>query len=230
MVLLFEREGDHLRPGFAEHQELEEHALVRQVVLGAALEHAAVAEAVALRDDAHALQVHLTDEGRERPERRQRPLAGVDHVSEVEERIQARTADPPQQLGDLEALQLLVLLEVEMQVVRVGQRREVAEVGLDQLHDCGEHALVARIDPDVAGADRARDGDDAVDVLPARGADLEMQGEAQGLRLLPEGAKLGGRSCGRGCSPRRRGRAGKGPAARGGRRSRAGRPASSGRG
>ena len=93
-----------------------------------------MAGAMALRDDMHALQVHLPDMGRERPQRRQRLFIGIDHIAKVEKRVQARMADPAQQGGD-RGFSVLVLLEVEVQIVQVGQIGQIAQVGLDQVHD-----------------------------------------------------------------------------------------------
>ncbi|MMZ68099.1 hypothetical protein D1872_307490 [compost metagenome] len=55
-------------------------------------------------------------------------LAGIDHVAEVEQGVQARVVQPAQQLRDLAALEFLVLLEVEEQVVLVCLLREVVQV------------------------------------------------------------------------------------------------------
>ncbi|MCY1244607.1 hypothetical protein D9M72_576950 [compost metagenome] len=70
-------------------------------------------------------------------------LAGIDHVAEVEQGVQARVVQPAQQLRDLAALEFLVLLEVEEQVVFVCLLREVVQVRLDHVHDPRQRPFVA---------------------------------------------------------------------------------------
>ena len=106
----------------AEHQQLEEHASVGQVVFGTALQDAIMAEAVFLGDDTHALQVRLADVRRQGAQRLQRLFAGIDHVAEVEQGMQPRVVEPRSAVRDLGALQLFMLFEVEVEVVRVGLR------------------------------------------------------------------------------------------------------------
>ncbi|MNG18836.1 hypothetical protein D3C76_1541320 [compost metagenome] len=48
-----------------------------------------------------------------------------------------------QQLRDLVALELFMLLEVEVQIVLVGLLREVVQVGFDHVHHLRQRALVA---------------------------------------------------------------------------------------
>ncbi|MNF69419.1 hypothetical protein D3C84_513020 [compost metagenome] len=85
-----------------------------------------------------------------------------------------------------------MLLEVEVQVVAVGQFAEVAKVRLDQRHDSRQVAFVARVDADVAGADGLGDGHHLVDILATRAADFQVQVQAQGAGLVGEGLELGG--------------------------------------
>ncbi|MNN84850.1 hypothetical protein D3C81_2020580 [compost metagenome] len=73
----------------------------------------------------------------------QRLLAGIDHVAEIEQRMQARVLQAVEQFGDFEALEFFMLLEVEVQVVQVCLLRQVAQVGLDEVHDPRKVAFVA---------------------------------------------------------------------------------------
>ncbi|MNP52399.1 hypothetical protein D3C76_1467930 [compost metagenome] len=143
MVFLLEDEGDHLRARVAKHQQLEQQASAGQVVFGAALQHAVMPEAVLLGDHAHALEVRLADVRRQVAQRLQGLFAGIDHVAEVEQGMQARVVEAGQQLRDLGALELFMLLEVEVQVVLVGLLREVVQVRLDHVHDPRQRPFVA---------------------------------------------------------------------------------------
>ncbi|MNE69922.1 hypothetical protein D3C80_1656790 [compost metagenome] len=152
-----------------------------------------MAESVLLGHHAHALEVHLADERGEIGQRRQRLFAGVDHVAEVEQRIQPRVADAAQQRGDLVALQFLVLLEVEVQVVLVSQPRQAPQVILDQVHDPRQVSLVARVHANVAAADGAGHGHRLVDVLGAGAADLHVNIEVERAGFVAEGGEgIGG--------------------------------------
>ncbi|MOA14849.1 hypothetical protein D3C78_1349770 [compost metagenome] len=81
-----------------------------------------------LRHDAHTLEVGLAYVRRQGAQCRQGLLAGIDHVAEVEQRVQARVVQPVQQLRDFGALEFFMLFEVEEQVVLVCLLREVVQV------------------------------------------------------------------------------------------------------
>ncbi|MNL81059.1 hypothetical protein D3C87_2080690 [compost metagenome] len=57
--------------------------------------------------------------------------------------MQARVLQAVEQFGDFEALEFFMLLEVEVQVVQVCLLRQVAQVGLDEVHDPRKVAFVA---------------------------------------------------------------------------------------
>ncbi|MNK81871.1 hypothetical protein D3C87_1016310 [compost metagenome] len=85
-------------------------------------------EAVLLRHDAHTLEVGLAYVRRQVAQCSKGLLAGIDHVAEVEQGVQARVVQTAQQLRDLAALEFFMLLEVEEQVVLVCLLREVVQV------------------------------------------------------------------------------------------------------
>ncbi|MCY1249274.1 hypothetical protein D9M72_627930 [compost metagenome] len=87
-----------------------------------------MAKAILLRDDAHPLEVDLADVRGQCAQCRQGLLAGIDHVAEVEQRVQARVVQPVQQLRDFGALEFFMLFEVEEQVVLVCLLRDVVQV------------------------------------------------------------------------------------------------------
>ncbi|MCY1217524.1 hypothetical protein D9M72_294400 [compost metagenome] len=193
MVFLFEDEGDHLRGAFAQQQQFQQHARPGQLVVGATLEHAVVAEAVLFRHHAHTLEMHLADERGEVGQGRQWLFAGVDHVAEVEQGIQPWVAHPAEQGGDLVALEFLVLFEVEVEVVLVGQPRQAPQVVFDQVHHAREVPLVTGVDADVAAADGPGHGHRLVDVFRQGAADLDMHVQLQRAGLVGEGREaLGG--------------------------------------
>ncbi|MOA43119.1 hypothetical protein D3C78_1652410 [compost metagenome] len=102
-----------------------------------------MAKAILLRDDAHPLEVDLADVRGQCAQGRQGLFAGIDHVAEVEQRMQARVAYTVEQFCDFEALEFFMLLEVEVQVVQVRLLRQVAQVGLDEVHDPRKVAFIA---------------------------------------------------------------------------------------
>ncbi|MNZ50938.1 hypothetical protein D3C78_687390 [compost metagenome] len=164
VVFLLKDEGDHLRTLFAEHQQLVHHARAGQVVFGAALEHSVMAKALCLRDDPHAFEVYLANVRGQVCQGLQRLLASVDHVAEVEQRMQTRMIGLLEQAGDFIALELFMLLEVEVQVVQVSLLAEVVQVAGDGVHDLRQRAFVARVHADVAGADGIGHGDHRINV------------------------------------------------------------------
>ncbi|MNW68299.1 hypothetical protein D3C74_470320 [compost metagenome] len=87
-----------------------------------------MAKALDLGYHANTLEVGLANVRGQVRQGLQGLLAGVDHVAEVEQGVQARVVQPAQQLRDLAALEFLVLLEVEEQVVFVCLLREVVQV------------------------------------------------------------------------------------------------------
>ncbi|MNH19024.1 hypothetical protein D3C79_787460 [compost metagenome] len=135
VVFLFEDEGDHLGLLFTEHQQLEQHARAGQLVLGAALQYPAVAKALVFGHHPHALEVALANMRGEVVQGLQRLFAGVDHVAEIEQGIEPWMVGLAQQLGDLVALELLMLLEIKIQVVGIGQPGQVQQVATDLVHD-----------------------------------------------------------------------------------------------
>ncbi|MNY12859.1 hypothetical protein D3C86_1459640 [compost metagenome] len=117
-------------------------------------------------------------------------FTGVDHVAEVEQRMQARMLQALEQPGDLAALELLVLLEVEEQIVLLRQLGEVMQVAFDQVQHPREMPLVARVDADIAHAEGPGDGHDLIHLLLARAADFQVQVEAQAFGLGGKGQEL----------------------------------------
>ncbi|MNP18798.1 hypothetical protein D3C76_1112950 [compost metagenome] len=100
---------------------------------------------------------------------------------------------PAQQGGDLVALEFFVLLEVEVQVVLIGEPCQAPQVVLDDAHDPRQVPFVARVDADVAAADGTGHGHGLVDILGQRAADFQVHLKAQGTGLGGEGGEALGR-------------------------------------
>ncbi|MNJ53862.1 hypothetical protein D3C77_492760 [compost metagenome] len=149
-------------------------------------------ETLGLRDDAHAFEVYLANVRRQVFQGLQRLLAGIDHVAEVKQCMQARMVGLTQQLGDFIALEFFVLLEIEIQVVEVSLLGEVQQVAADSVHDLRQRAFIARVHTDVAGTDGFGHGDRRINVLLERTADFQMHFKRQLPGLVSEGVQLRG--------------------------------------